>query len=134
MRWCPDGDFWRFFGSCMSSEQRTAHFRWLRLGEESKKKERTIKCPHLLRRAAITRATQRYAYVYCIGIRYGHRDVRKTVTVIYICRAINCLSSGINILAGGSSIPLISERKGTDPPTGRACVTHTSPHSAAAAH
>jgi len=29
--------------------------------------------------------------------------------------AINCLSSGINILAGGSSVPLISERKGTDP-------------------
>jgi len=34
-----------------------------------------------------------------------------------ICSAINCLSSGINrpILAGSSSIPLISERKGTDP-------------------
>ena len=31
------------------------------------------------------------------------------------CSAINCLSSGINILTGGSSIPLISERKGTDP-------------------
>jgi len=31
------------------------------------------------------------------------------------CSAINCLSSGINILAGGSSVPLISERKGTDP-------------------
>jgi len=31
------------------------------------------------------------------------------------CSAINCLSSGINILAGGSSIPLISEHKGTDP-------------------
>jgi len=29
--------------------------------------------------------------------------------------AINCLSSGINIMAGGSSFPLISERKGTDP-------------------
>jgi len=29
--------------------------------------------------------------------------------------AINCLSSGINILAGGSSVPLISERQGTDP-------------------
>jgi len=27
---------------------------------------------------------------------------------------MNCLSSGINILAGGSSIPLISERKATD--------------------
>jgi len=27
----------------------------------------------------------------------------------------NCLSSGINILAGGSSVPLISERKGSDP-------------------
>jgi len=31
------------------------------------------------------------------------------------CSAINCLSSRINILAGGSSVPLISERKGTDP-------------------
>ena len=31
------------------------------------------------------------------------------------CSAINCLSSGINILAGGSSVPLMSERKGTDP-------------------
>ena len=31
------------------------------------------------------------------------------------CSAINCLSSGINILAGGSSIPLISERKGPTP-------------------
>jgi len=31
------------------------------------------------------------------------------------CSAINCLSSGINILAGGRSVPLISERKGTDP-------------------
>jgi len=31
------------------------------------------------------------------------------------CSAINCLSSGINILAGGSYIPLISEHKGTDP-------------------
>jgi len=29
--------------------------------------------------------------------------------------AFNCLSSGINIVAGGSSVPLISERKGTDP-------------------
>ena len=29
------------------------------------------------------------------------------------CSAINFLSSGINILAGGSSVPLISERKGT---------------------
>jgi len=29
--------------------------------------------------------------------------------------AINCLSSGINILAGDSSVPLISERKGTGP-------------------
>jgi len=29
--------------------------------------------------------------------------------------AVNCLSSGINILAGGRSIPLISERKETDP-------------------
>jgi len=27
----------------------------------------------------------------------------------------NCLSSGINILTGGSSVPLISERKATDP-------------------
>ena len=31
------------------------------------------------------------------------------------CSAINCLSSGINILAAGSSVPLISESKGTDP-------------------
>ena len=31
------------------------------------------------------------------------------------CSAINCLSSGITILAGGSSVPLISECKGTDP-------------------
>jgi len=31
------------------------------------------------------------------------------------CSAFNCLSSGINILAGGSSVPLISERIGTDP-------------------
>jgi len=31
------------------------------------------------------------------------------------CSSINCLSSGINILAGGSSITLISERKGTGP-------------------
>ena len=31
------------------------------------------------------------------------------------CSAINCLWSGINILAWGSSIPLISERKGTHP-------------------
>jgi len=35
---------------------------------------------------------------------------------------------------GGSSVPLISERKGTDPPIGSACVPQTSPHSAAAAH
>jgi len=31
------------------------------------------------------------------------------------CSAINCLLSGINILAGDSSVPLMSERKGTDP-------------------
>jgi len=31
------------------------------------------------------------------------------------CCAIYCLSSGINILAGGSSVPFTSERKGTDP-------------------
>ena len=31
------------------------------------------------------------------------------------CSAINCLSTGINILAGGSSVPLISESKGTAP-------------------
>jgi len=31
------------------------------------------------------------------------------------CSAINCLSSGIKILAVGSSVSLISERKGTDP-------------------
>jgi len=47
------------------------------------------------------------------------------------CSAINCLSSGVNILAGSSSVFFISERKG---PTriGRTCVAHTSPHSAAA--
>jgi len=27
VRWCPDGLFWRFFGSCISSEPRAAHFR-----------------------------------------------------------------------------------------------------------
>jgi len=43
------------------------------------------------------------------------------------CSAINCLLSGINILAGSSSVPLISEGKGTDPHW-----KHTSPHSAAA--
>jgi len=32
-----------------------------------------------------------------------------------MCSTINCFSSGINILAGTSSVPLISERKGTDP-------------------
>jgi len=32
------------------------------------------------------------------------------------CSAINCLSSGINILAGSSSVPLTSQRKWTDPP------------------
>jgi len=47
------------------------------------------------------------------------------------CSAINCLSSGINILAGRSSVPLISERKGADH-IGSTCVAHTSPHSAAA--
>ena len=31
------------------------------------------------------------------------------------CSAINCLLTGINILAGGSFVPLISERKWTDP-------------------
>jgi len=31
------------------------------------------------------------------------------------CSAIKCFLSGINILAGGSSVPLISKRKGTDP-------------------
>jgi len=31
------------------------------------------------------------------------------------CSAVNCLSSGINILAGDSIVPLISERKGADP-------------------
>jgi len=30
------------------------------------------------------------------------------------CSSVNCLLSGINILAGGSSVPLTSERKGTD--------------------
>ena len=42
---------------------------------------------------------------------------------------INCLSSGINILAGGSSVPLISERKGTDPHLKHLRCTHfTSQH------
>jgi len=49
------------------------------------------------------------------------------------CSAINCLSIGINILAWGSSVPLISARKGTNAPIGSVCVPHTSPHSAAAA-
>jgi len=31
------------------------------------------------------------------------------------CNSVNCLSSDINILAGDSAIPLISEDKGTDP-------------------
>ena len=31
------------------------------------------------------------------------------------CSTINWISSGVNILVGGSSVPLISERKGTDP-------------------
>jgi len=31
------------------------------------------------------------------------------------CSAISCLSSGINILAGGSSVRLISERKRINP-------------------
>jgi len=44
---------------------------------------------------------------------------------------MNCLSSGINMLAGGSSIPLVSERKGTDP-IGSTYIAHTSPHNAAA--
>jgi len=48
-----------------------------------------------------------------------------------ICSTINCLPSGINILAWGSSVPLISERKGTDT-IGSTCVAHTSVHSAAA--
>jgi len=40
------------------------------------------------------------------------------------CSAINCLSSSINILAGGSSVPLISESKGTDPHWKNVCCTH----------
>jgi len=47
------------------------------------------------------------------------------------CSAINCLSSGIYISTGGSSVPLVSERKGPTP-IGSTCVAHTSPHSAAA--
>jgi len=27
VRWCPDGDFWRLFGSCICSEPHAAHFR-----------------------------------------------------------------------------------------------------------
>jgi len=27
VRWCPDGDFWRLFGSCIFSEPHAAHFR-----------------------------------------------------------------------------------------------------------
>jgi len=27
VRWCPDGDFWRLFASCISSEPRAAGFR-----------------------------------------------------------------------------------------------------------
>jgi len=40
------------------------------------------------------------------------------------CSAVNCLPSGINTLARGSSVPLISARKGTDPPL-EARVFHT---------
>ena len=40
------------------------------------------------------------------------------------CSAFSCLSSGSNTLAGGSSVPLISERKGTDPPL-ESCALHT---------
>jgi len=42
------------------------------------------------------------------------------------CSAIKCLSSGINILAGGSFVPLISECKGTDRliHIGTICVAH----------
>jgi len=47
------------------------------------------------------------------------------------CSAINCLSSGINMLAGGISVLLTSECKGTDP-LGSMCVAHTSPHSVTA--
>ena len=40
------------------------------------------------------------------------------------CSAINCLSSGVNILAGGSSVPLIFERKGADLHWKHLCCTH----------
>jgi len=40
------------------------------------------------------------------------------------CSAINCLSSGINILARGSSVLLTSECKGTDPHWNHVCCTH----------
>jgi len=50
------------------------------------------------------------------------KDEKSAAKVHYIkncqrqsCCAINCLSSGINILTGVSSVPLISERKGTNP-------------------
>jgi len=44
---------------------------------------------------------------------------------------LNLSSFGTNILAGGSSVPLISERKGPRP-NKSTCVAHTSLHSAAA--
>jgi len=50
----------------------------------------------------------------------------KTVSGKVVAQSI-ALSSGINILAGGSSVPLMSERKRTDRPTpiGSTCVAHT---------
>jgi len=48
-----------------------------------------------------------------------------------ICRAINYLSSGINILAGVAPFPRYLNAKGPTP-VGSTCVVHTSPHSAAA--
>ena len=48
------------------------------------------------------------------------------------CSAINCLSSCINILAGGSSVPLIYECKVTDPHWKHLRCTHFAPYSAAA--
>ena len=40
------------------------------------------------------------------------------------CSAINCLSRGINMVVGGSSVPLIPERKGTGPHWKHLCCTH----------
>jgi len=54
----------------------------------------------------------------------------KTVSGIVVAQSIAFRVVSI-YLAGSSSVPLIPERKGTDP-IGSTCGAHTSPHSAAA--